>query len=51
MIKYIPYKSDKPIKNIRGIGTELQRILPKFIPRTAAEVDELMACKVRMYVK
>jgi hypothetical protein len=32
----------------RGISTSLQRVLPKYIPRTEADVDELLGCKVRM---
>ena len=32
----------------RGISTSLQRVLPKYIPRTEADVDQLLDCKVRM---
>ncbi len=33
----------------RGISTSLQRVLPKYIPRTEADVDELLGCKVFRY--
>ncbi len=34
-----------------GICTQLKGIMPKIISRTVAEVDQLVACKVCMYVK
>jgi hypothetical protein len=34
----------------RDIGGSLQRILPKFLPRTVAVVDELSACKVKFHI-
>ena len=35
----------------RGIGVSLQKILPKMIPRSSADVDALLDCKLRVYVK
>ena len=35
----------------RGIGVSLQKILPKMIPRSNAEVDALLDCKLRVYVQ
>ena len=32
----------------RAIGVSLQRILPKFLPRSDADVDELLSCKLRV---
>jgi hypothetical protein len=32
----------------RAIGVSLQRILPKFLPRTEADIDELLSCKLRV---
>ena len=34
----------------RAIGIHLQKILPKLAPRTDAEVDALLDCKLRVYV-
>ena len=34
----------------RGIGLSLQKILPRFVPRSDAEVDALLDCKLRVYV-
>jgi hypothetical protein len=34
----------------RAIGIHLQKILPKLVPNTDAEVDELLDCKLRVYV-
>jgi hypothetical protein len=34
----------------RAIGIHLQNILPKLVPKTDAEVDELLDCKLRVYV-
>ena len=31
-----------------AIGIELQKILPKFVPRNAKEVDALLDCKIRV---
>ncbi len=32
----------------RAIGVSLQRILPKFLPRSDADIDELLSCKLRV---
>ena len=32
-----------------GIGLSLQKILPRFISRSDAEVDVLLDCKLRVY--
>ncbi len=34
----------------RAIGIYLQKILPKLVPKTDAEVDALLDCKLRVYV-
>jgi hypothetical protein len=34
----------------RAIGIHLQKILPKLVPKTDAEVDALLDCKLRVYV-
>ena len=34
----------------RGIGLTLQKILPKFLPRSDDDVDALLDCKLRVYV-
>jgi hypothetical protein len=34
----------------RAIGIHLQKILPKFVPKTDAEVDALLDCKLSVYV-
>ena len=34
----------------RAIGIHLQKILPELVPRTDAEVDALLDCKLRVYV-
>jgi hypothetical protein len=33
-----------------AIGIHLQKILPRFVPRTDAEVDALLDCKLSVYV-
>lgn len=35
----------------RGIGVSLQKILPKMIPRSCADVDALLDCRLRVYVE
>jgi hypothetical protein len=34
----------------RAIGIHLQKTLPKLVPKTDAEVDALLECKLRVYV-
>ena len=34
----------------RAIGIHLQKILPRFVHRTDAEVDAMLDCKLRVYV-
>ena len=34
----------------RAIGIHLQKILPKLVPKTDAEADALLDCKLRVYV-
>ncbi len=34
----------------RAIGIHLQKILPRFVPKTDSEVDALLDCKLSVYV-
>ncbi len=54
--RYILHK-DQPVHGFwyyfmihSGISTLLQQVLPKYIPRTGADVDQLLGCKVSMQV-
>ena len=34
----------------RGIGSTLQKLMPKLVPRNDKDVDALLDCKLRVYV-